>query len=261
MSKKSLIIGNWKMHFVPSEIESFVATLVSGLSEETLANCNVGIAPQHPLLPILGQAINDSSVALSSQNIHWEISGAHTGEVSAELLKALKVEYAIIGHSERRQFYGETDDSVAKRCKTAVKQGLKAVVCVGESEQEYKDGKSQAIAVSQLEAAISQLETEEVDSLVVAYEPVWAIGTGLAATPEHAEMMHGVIREVLVRKFSDAANSVAILYGGSTKPENIEELMSRKDVDGALVGGSSLKAEVFSQLITKGAAAYTKKNS
>lgn len=257
---KPLFIGNWKMHFLPHEAEEYIASFQQTLDNELIDNCDIALAPPFPLLPLVGASLSHGrGVRLAAQNVHWENSGAHTGEVSPALLSALGVTYVLVGHSERRQFYGESDQAVAKRVRAAAESGLRPVLCVGETEEEYRSGASKDATLRQLQAGISELSSESASSLVVAYEPVWAIGTGLAATPEHAQQQHSLIRSLLVQQFGEQGQAVPLLYGGSTKPENMEELAQVENVDGALPGGSSLKPQVFAELIRNGLKGYRSK--
>lgn len=258
MKPTPLFLGNWKMHMLPDEAAQYMVRFVEGFSSAQTQLPDTGIAPPLVSIPAVSRTVSrDQGVLLGAQNVHWESSGAHTGEISPQMLTALGVDFVIIGHSERRQMYGENDAHVALRTKAALEHGLTAVVCVGETEQEYKSGKTTEIVVRQIKAALEATPAEHVSRLVVAYEPVWAIGTGLAATPEQACAVHELLRQKLVERFGpDQGASIRILYGGSTKPENIGELLSQPEVQGALVGGASLKPDVFRQLIENGRKAY-----
>ncbi len=242
------------MNLTASETKEFCREFLANFSAKSPAD--VGIAPPLTSLSALSEALgSDSGVLVGAQNVHWLESGAHTGEVSAKMLCESGVQFVIVGHSERRQFYGETNAGVAKRAKAAIDVGLTTIVCVGESEEEFKAEQTSEVVTEQLREGLTLIESSDVSKLVIAYEPVWAIGTGLTASPEIAEGVHKFIREGLVSKFGAAGKEIAILYGGSTKPDNIAELMSRPNVNGALVGGASLKPDSFNELIEAGRAA------
>jgi len=248
-------IANWKMNMLCSEAEQFAYSfkdLLGPLSKDGAAD--VGIAPPFTAISATLEALWDvKGLCIGAQNVHWLQSGAQTGEVSALMLKELGCEFAIVGHSERRQFYGETCADVAKRAKAAVEAELFAVVCIGESKAERESGKTEQVVLSQLKDSLAGFNEETAKLLLVAYEPVWAIGTGLAATPEMAAEVHLLLRNELCKMFgNNAGSNVTLLYGGSTSPENIGSLMSDKNIDGALVGGASLKPQSFAALIDNG---------
>ena len=253
-ARKPYFIANWKMNLTRREAGVFCKTF------ETLhpvpRSVEVGIAPALTTVPEIASWCISHGIMLGAQNVHWLNSGAHTGEISVSMLQDWGVSFAIIGHSERRQFYGETNEAVAKRARAAIDANLVAVVCVGELEADFRASRTEQVVGSQLTESLSSLSTEHLARLVLAYEPVWAIGTGLAATPEIAQRVHHFIRGNLTAKFGPAADTVSILYGGSTTPANIHELCLQPDVDGALVGGASLKPESFSELIASGSAAH-----
>ena len=221
---------------------------------------DVGIAPTiASFQTVSDELLQAKGILLGVQNVHWEESGAHTGELSPPMVRDLGAEFAIVGHSERRQFYGETDESVAKRAQAAVGASMLAVVCVGESQKQYEAGETKIVVSKQLEAACRYLKSPK--NLVIAYEPIWAIGTGLASTPENAEGVHTFIREKLAEIFdAESTKETKILYGGSTKPGNVAELMARPNIDGALVGGASLEAKSFLELIEAGRGALAGKS-
>lgn len=259
--RKPLFIGNWKMHFLPQEAEEFLDQFHASLDASVAESCDIALAPPHPLLPIVGSKLGEfGRVSLAAQNAHWEVSGAHTGEISPRLLSVLQVRYVLIGHSERRQFYGETNATTAQRLNAVLAAGMTPVLCVGETESEYRSGKSESATLEQLNAGLATVDAAMLDSLVIAYEPVWAIGTGLAATPSHAEKLHSCIRQSLCERFAERGKLPRILYGGSTKPENMQELAEVPEVDGALPGGSSLKPEVFLGLIEAGLIGFNRKS-
>jgi len=248
-----LFVANWKMNMLRAQTEAFCRHFMEMYTPNKCA-IDVGIAPAVTSFDALKNAFGDSCpVLLGVQNVHWLDSGAHTGELSADMVKEMGASFAIIGHSERRQFYGETDRTVSLRAKAAITHGLTAIVCVGELLDQFQAKQTDTVVTAQLEGSLDGIANSDLTRLVIAYEPVWAIGTGLAATPEIAENVHKLIRNWLCEKFGNQAGaSVQILYGGSTKPENIAELMACPNINGALVGGASLKPDVFWQLIANG---------
>lgn len=253
MSITPLFLANWKMNKLLGEAKAFAEQFVTDFSPHPSGTADVGIAPPLTSLALLSEAFgNQEGISLGAQNVHWLESGAHTGEVSAEMLKELGASFALCGHSERRQFYGESSQNVARRAKAAIEAGLQAVVCIGETREDFESGLTADVVHQMLESSTSSLTPEHLSSLVIAYEPVWAIGTGLAATPEIAEKVHDQIREELIKEFGSEAASVPILYGGSIKPDNIAELISRDNINGGLIGGGSLKPEDFAQIIKIG---------
>jgi triosephosphate isomerase len=227
-----LIAGNWKMHKGPGEAAAFCTALRERLAGSE--GVDVAVCPPFVSLAPAVQALAGTEIAVAAQNVHWEEQGAFTGEVSAPMLRELGVYGAIVGHSERRQLFGETDEAVARRAAAALEAGLWVIACVGETEEERERGDTEAVLRRQL----SVIEAH--DQLVIAYEPVWAIGTGKTATPEQAQEAHAFIRGLL---------DVPSLYGGSVKPENAAELLAQPDVDGALVGGASLDLESFAAIV------------
>lgn len=248
MDRKPLIAGNWKMFKTgPEAVETALELekLCQGIIET-----EVMVAPTFLSLPLVSTALRDSGIKTGAQNLYFETQGAFTGEVSAEMIKAAGAEYVIIGHSERRQYFGETDLSVNKKIKAAVKTGLKPILCIGETEAQREEGKTFFILDKQVSDGVKDLGSEELESLVVAYEPVWAIGTGKTAAPDQVAEVHEHLRSLLGQIFSTGFSDHArILYGGSVNPGNVKELMGIKDVDGALVGGASLDAEKFIKII------------
>jgi triosephosphate isomerase (TIM) len=247
--RKPLIAGNWKMYKTIAEGLEFVQALKPQVV--TATHCDILIAPPFTALKTLADKLEGSNIAIGSQNIASEPEqGAFTGEVSARMLKDAGARYAIIGHSERRQFYGETDESVNKKIRAAIGAKLLPIVCVGESLAERDAGKAEETVGKQLSEGLRNLTPEEASLIITAYEPVWAIGTGRTATPEMAEQMHSFIRSRVGEMFgSEIAAAMRILYGGSVKPDNIRALMSEADIDGALVGGASLDPESFAKLV------------
>ena len=250
-ARKLIIAGNWKMN--KSVAES--AALVEDIKRE-LADCrdvDVVVCPPFTSLSVVGEALTDTTIKLGAQNMHWEGDGAYTGEVSAHMLRTLYCHYAILGHSERRTYFGETSEIVNKKAKTALANNLIPIVCVGETLEERDGGRAEAIVKSQVEASLAGLSNEQLAKTVIAYEPVWAIGTGRTATPQQAQEMHAFIRSVLVDMADDkTARTVRIQYGGSMKPDNAAELLAQPDIDGGLIGGAALEARSFVQIITAG---------
>ena len=243
-----LIAGNWKMH---TDIRQG-ADLVLKLRELTrgVVNSEIVIAPPYTTIYHLSHLIADSPIRLAGQNIHWLKDGAYTGEVSAEMLKDIGCCYVIIGHSERRAYFNETDEIVSKKLYAALRAGLKPIVCVGETLAEREAGKTVSIVSTQLRGALTGHPAGGLKEITIAYEPVWAIGTGKTASPQDAEEVHNRLRELLYELLgSDVARTIRIIYGGSVKPDNIDALMSQPNIDGALVGGAALKAEDFARIV------------
>jgi len=246
--RRPLIAGNWKMYKTPGEAAETAKQLVRHTGAVT--DIDMMIAPTFIALAAVFAAIKNSPVALGAQNLYWENEGAYTGEISAPMLKSAGCQYCIIGHSERRQYFGETDETVNKKIKAAIKAGLQPVFCVGETEKERESGQTLSILDKQIKKGLEGLVSAQLDSLIIAYEPIWAIGTGKTATDDQAQEVHRFIRSLVKDNFGRAlSDSIRILYGGSVKPDNIASLMAMSDIDGALVGGASLSAESFSQII------------
>jgi triosephosphate isomerase (TIM) len=248
MKRKMIIAGNWKMHNDNSAAQQLASQIKIRTTE--IKNTEIVLCPPFTALTVVYEGIKGSSIALGAQNVYWEKSGAFTGELSASMIKSTGAKYVIIGHSERRQYFGETDATVNKRTKSALEDGLKAIVCVGETLEQRESGVTSKVIEEQIAGSLAGLSTEQMASVVVAYEPVWAIGTGKTATPEQAQEVHAHIRSLLAKQFGkDVAESVQIQYGGSVKPDNADSLLSQPDIDGALVGGACLKAETFVPII------------
>ena len=250
--RKTIIAGNWKMYKTIKE----AIELSNGLKRELFKLSNqaveVVICPPFTALSDVSEIIIESDISLGAQDIYWVDEGAFTGEVSAPMIKEAGCQYVIIGHSERRQFFGETNESVNKKLKAALANNLTPIVCVGEMLAERESGKTFEVLKNHVEGALNGLLPEDVLKIIVAYEPVWAIGTGKTATPEQAQEVHKYIRDLLHKLFNqEVASEVRIQYGGSVKPENITELIGKPDVDGALVGGASLKVDSFSAIVIK----------
>ena len=244
--RKPIIAGNWKMNKTPEEAAQLVRDLIPLVKD---AKCDVVVCTPAVNFAAVKPVIEGTNIKLGAQNVHFKASGAYTGELSADMLKAAGCEYVIIGHSERRQYFGETDKTVNLRTVAAVKAGLKAIVCVGEMKDEREAGYTDILVTYQTQMALHGLTAEELDNVVVAYEPVWAIGTGLTATDEQANETIGVIREAIRGVYGDAADEVRIQYGGSMNPKNCKGLMAQPEIDGGLIGGASLKAVDFSQVV------------
>jgi triosephosphate isomerase len=248
MSRQPLIAGNWKMYKTgPEAIQTAkeLADLCSDLTET-----EVMIAPTYLSLPLVAQAVKDSNLKIGAQNLYFEKQGAFTGEVSADMIKAAGAEYVIIGHSERRQYFGETNESVCKKTKVAIQAGLKPILCIGETEDQRDKENTFFILDKQVSDGLKGFGLEELTDLVLAYEPVWAIGTGKTASIDQVKEVHQYLRSLLEKLFSKAwAHETRILYGGSVKPENVKDIMGIEDVDGALVGGASLDVDKFINII------------
>ena len=248
MSRIPLIAGNWKMYKTgPESIETAreLAQLCSDVQD-----VEVMIAPTFLSLPLVAASIEGSNVKIGAQNLYFENQGAFTGEVSADMIKAAGAQYVLVGHSERRLYFGETDSSVCKKIKSAITSGLKPVLCIGESETQREEEKTFSILDKQVSDGLKGLGLDELAHLVLAYEPVWAIGTGKTASVDQVSQVHQYLRSLLEKLFSkDFSNQTRILYGGSVNPENAKDLMGIEDVDGALVGGASLDANKFINII------------
>jgi triosephosphate isomerase len=243
--------GNWKMHKTIAEAVGFVEEL-KPLVEEA-AHCDVVVGPPFTALRAVAEAAKGSNIAVAAQDLHWDKEGAHTGDIAPGMVLDAGCTYVIIGHSERRQDHGETDESVNRKLKAALAAGLTPIVCVGETLAEREAGKTQEILSRQFRGGFAGLTAAEFSRIIIAYEPVWAIGTGRTATPEMAEESHQYLRGLARQQFGEEiATSIRILYGGSVKPDNISGLMAQEDIDGALVGGASLKADSFSAIVNYG---------
>ncbi|WP_102412167.1 triose-phosphate isomerase [Beduinella massiliensis] len=244
--RKPIIAGNWKMNKTPSEAKQLVQELVPLVAD---ANCDVVVCTPAVNFAAVYEVIKGTNVKLGAENMHWKESGAYTGELSAAMLKESGCEYVIIGHSERRQYFGETDETVNLRTRAAVAAGLIPIVCVGEKKEQREAGYTDTLVTYQTLTALTGLTAAEVENVVIAYEPVWAIGTGLTATDEQANETIGVIRAAIRSVYGDAADKVRIQYGGSMNPKNAHGLMQKPEIDGGLIGGASLKAEDFSKVV------------
>jgi triosephosphate isomerase len=247
--RKPVIAGNWKMYKLLTEAVDTALALKPLVANAN--HCDVIIAPVFTALKTVADRLDGSNIRIAAQNCSAHADfGAHTGEVTASMLKDAGCSHVIIGHSERRQFYGETDASVNLKAASTIRSGMTAIVCVGEMLAQREAGLAESAVKTQLQGSLASLTVADMERIIIAYEPVWAIGTGKTATPEQAQEMHGHIRGVVAETHgADVAHNVRILYGGSVKPDNIGSLMSQEDVDGALVGGASLEAESFSKIV------------
>jgi triosephosphate isomerase len=247
-NRKPLIAGNWKMFKTGDEAVETARQLIDLVADSS--DTQVMIAPPFTALAPVAEVLKPSRILLGAQNLHWEKEGAFTGEISPAMLVSAGCRYVIIGHSERRQYFGETDHSVNQKISAAVKQGLDPIFCIGESEGERESGQTFSVLDKQVKKGLEGMFADYLKTLVIAYEPVWAIGTGKTATSDQAQEVHHFLRSLVDELYGQTlAKSIRILYGGSVKPENVSELMARPDIDGALVGGASLDAETFSKII------------
>ena len=245
--RRKVIAGNWKMNMLPNETLSFIEALAPRVknSEAEVILC----VPYTDLFYAL-LAAQETNIKIGAQNMHWEDSGAYTGEVSAKMLKSIGVEYVILGHSERRQYFAETDETVNKKVKKALEEGLKTIVCVGETLEQREAGKTDEVIGKQIEIGLGGLKETDFATLIIAYEPIWAIGTGKTATSKQANETIRAIRKKIVEMYgNEVASNVIIQYGGSVKSANAKELFTTSDIDGGLVGGASLKVEEFEKII------------
>lgn len=249
-SRRPIIAGNWKMHGTRAETERLLSALQLQSAGDACSDREVIVAPPFTALETAARLLAGSSIRLAAQNLYWEPHGAFTGEVSGPMLQELGCSYVILGHSERRQFFGETDEQVARKVKAAQAHSLIPIICVGETLEERENGSTTTIIARQVQGALQGQTPTEVASLVIAYEPVWAIGTGRTATPAQAQEIHTAIRALLAALTNQStAAEVRILYGGSVKPENVDGIMAQADIDGALVGGASLQADAFARIV------------
>ena len=245
--RRPFMAGNWKMHKGIADATALASELVASTSDMT--GIDIAVAPPYSSLAAVRQALAESKIGLAAQNMHWENEGAYTGEVSPVMIKDAGCQYAILGHSERRQFFGETDKNVNRKTLAALSHKLTPIVCVGETEEERDRGVTFVVVDRQINGALADVASSQLPEIVIAYEPVWAIGTGRTATPAQAQEVHQAIRSRLGALFgNEEAQMVRILYGGSVKPNNVDELMAEVDIDGALVGGASLEAASFTRI-------------
>jgi len=248
VARTKFVCGNWKMHKTQAEARELVRAL-SPLVASLAGKVEVAVAPAFTALAAAAEALKGSAVELAAQDVHWEKQGAFTGAVSAAMLAEVGVRHVIVGHSERRQLFGETDESVKKKVGAVLAAGLRPIVCVGETLAERESGKTLEVVGRQLRGGLAGLPAESLAAVTVAYEPVWAIGTGKTASTAQAQEVHHALRAILRDLSGAVADTIRIQYGGSVKPDNAAELMSQPDVDGALVGGASLKADDFIQIV------------
>ena len=250
--RKHIVAGNWKMNLTFNQADELLDELMSKLEETELPrDLQVIVCPPFPYIEMTSEYATDSYFAVGAQNVSDRNMGAFTGEVSAEMLESMEIDYCIVGHSERRAYYGETDALVAAKVNQLLAHDLKPIVCVGEVLEESESNKQFDVVKRQVEEGLFHLTSEELKNVVIAYEPVWAIGTGKTATPDQAQEMHAHIRSLLAAKYgNEVADEISILYGGSCKPGNAKELFACADIDGGLIGGASLKAEDFMGIIT-----------
>jgi len=246
--RRTIIAGNWKMNKLFYEAGDFLNELCDFVDETYLGDAQVIIAPPALYLDLAKEITYEAEISISAQNIHKEEFGAFTGEISAPMLHSMEIDYSIIGHSERRKYFGETDETVNQKLKMLLKYNLKPIVCIGETLQQREKGITQDVIKSQLEKIFADISENE--NIILAYEPVWAIGTGKNATPVQAQEVHAFIRNWLIKRYAeDFASKIPILYGGSVKPENIHELIRQPDINGALIGGASLSIIKFINII------------
>jgi triosephosphate isomerase len=246
--RTKVIAGNWKMNKTISESQELVSQILNGLGKN--ANCEVIVCPPFTSLSEVHSLIKNTPVKLGAQNMYYEESGAFTGEISAAMLKSSGCEYVILGHSERRTIFNESDELINKKVKRALSKGLKPIFCVGELLAQREAGETMEVVRNQIEKGLEGISSEQMKNIIIAYEPVWAIGTGKTATPQQAQEVHAFIRELAAKEFSSSiAENLIIQYGGSVKPDNSAQLLSQKDIDGALVGGACLKADSFLGII------------
>ncbi len=242
-----MIAGNWKMHKTPSQAALLAEMVVKEIS--SVDGIEVVVCPPFTALAAVANVIVGSRIGLGAQNLHWEKEGAYTGEISAEMLRDIGCRYVIVGHSERRQYFGETDEGVNRKSAAALASDLTPIVCVGETLLEREAGRANDVVAAQVRGALVGFSAEQVRALMFAYEPVWAIGTGRSATPSQAAQMHDSLRMILARLFGDnVALDIRILYGGSVNAENAGELLGQSGIDGALIGGASLRADSFASI-------------
>lgn len=257
MSRKILIAGNWKMNKTATEAVELASPVIASVANQS--DIDVLMCPPFTSISAVSALIGNSTVRVGAQNMSDKASGAYTGEISASMLRDLQVSYVILGHSERRSYYGETDAFINKKLLAALENNLKPILCVGETLEEREAGKVEKVIKTQLVGGLKDVPADKAESVVIAYEPVWAIGTGKTATPEQAQDVHAFIRAQLIELLGQVGNSIRILYGGSMKPANADELLAKPDIDGGLIGGAALVAKDFLALIDSGVKAQAKK--
>ena len=249
--RRPFVCGNWKMHKRLNEALALVKGIMTALCQEVYDRVDVAVAPPFVYIAALSLLAKGTPLALAAQDVFWEDEGAYTGEVSPLMLKDVGCLYCIVGHSERRTYFGETDETVNRKVRALLKAGIRPIVCVGERLKEREEDRVFEVVKRQVLGALEGVSLSTPHGLVVAYEPVWAIGTGRVATPEVAQEVHAFIRGLLMELYGDMAEGIRILYGGSVKPDNISGLMEQPDIDGALVGGASLKVESFVEIVKR----------
>jgi len=253
--RKPMMAGNWKMYKDINEAISLVNDIKRSVYD--INNVDIVVIPPYVDLSDVSEMLLESNIMLGAQNCYWEAEGAFTGEISAKMLKSVGCRYVVIGHSERRKYFGETDETVNRKVKAVIDAGLVPIVCVGETLEEREQARTLEVVRGQVTAALKGFTEEYIDSLVIAYEPVWAIGTGKTATPHEAQEVHAMIRNLLKEMYSTSlSEGIRIIYGGSVKPDNAESLMKEKDIDGGLIGGASLKTYSFVDLIKTTSSVY-----
>jgi triosephosphate isomerase len=247
--RRKVIAGNWKMHKDLSESQNLISKLINELRKEDV-NCDIIICPPFTSLSEAAGLVKNTKVKLGAQNMHFEDKGAFTGEISAAMLKSVGCEYVILGHSERRAIFNESDEFINKKIKKALSSGLKPIFCIGETLQQRESGIMNDVIKRQVTEGLQHISKGEMEKVIIAYEPVWAIGTGVTATPQQAQEVHAYVRKLINNIFGeDTAQELIIQYGGSVKPDNAGELLSQSDIDGALVGGACLEADSFLKII------------
>ena len=250
-TRRPLLAGNWKMQGTRAEAQTLLSALKAQLADSAdAADREVVVAPPFTALETAARILAGSAIRLAAQDLHWEPQGAFTGEISGPMLQELGCHYVIVGHSERRQYCGETDEIVARKVQAAQRDGLLPIVCVGETLEERERGETLAVITRQIRGGLQGQDASAVSAVVVAYEPIWAIGTGRTATPDQAQEVHAAMRTTLSELADSAtADAIRLLYGGSVKPDNVDGLMAQTDIDGALVGGASLQADSFARIV------------
>jgi triosephosphate isomerase len=247
MARRSFVAGNWKMNKTPDEARALATDLRQKL--EGANNCDIVVFPPFLAIPAVVEVLKGSNIAVGGQNLFWEKSGAYTGEISGPMLVSAGCSYVLVGHSERRQYFGETDATVNTRLKAGLTHKLKVIVCVGETKDERLNNTTEQVVLRQVDSALEGLTPADLENVTIAYEPVWAIGTGLSASPAQAQEIHAFIRSLVRLRFHGAAENLRILYGGSAKPENVKDLWAQADIDGGLVGGASLISTDFKLIV------------
>ena len=246
--RRTVIAGNWKMNFTPAEATAFINEIKPMVAGKD--NCDIIFCAPYVTIAAAQEAAKGSNIKIGAENVHFAEKGAYTGEVSAQMLTACGVEYVIIGHSERRQYFGETDETVNLRTKAALAAGMKVILCLGEVKEQRLSGITDEVVAMQTKLDLKDISAEELKNVIIAYEPVWAIGTGLTATPEQADETCGVIRATIAKLYGEAvAEEITIQYGGSMNDKNAAELLAKTNVDGGLIGGASLKVDAFTAIV------------